>query len=168
MPRPMTTTSNCRALKVILVHIRDLQLTTRRRSQRLCDFNDLVVVKVEARHRIARFGNFRLLFQTQSRAGGIEFNHSVALRIVNRVSKDPGSGLRLAGLQQSLRKIVSIKNVVTQDQRATGRTDEVAADQKRLGNSLRPRLNRILKTDTETCRRHPAAARIGEYLAEWK
>ena len=55
-----------------------------------------------------------------------------------------------AGIGNAFRQIVTVEDIVAQHQRTTIRANELAADEKSLGNTLRPVLGRVLKADTQT------------------
>src|ERR1700683_1347807 len=63
------------------IDVGDLVLAARRRLERLGDLDDAGIIKVEAGHRPVPLGSGGRFFDRYGSAGGIEFNHPVALRI---------------------------------------------------------------------------------------
>src|SRR5207244_10123770 len=125
------------ALEVFLVDICDFEFASSRRFQSFGDRHYLLIVEIESRHGIFGVGLFGLFFQAKRFASAVELDHTVSLRIGNRIGKNLRTSARLRRLTQTLHQVMTIKNIVSQDQRATILPNELLADQKRLGNSFR-------------------------------
>ena len=94
-------------------------LAARRRLERSSDVEHLIVVEIQAGHRIAGLGVLRLFLQADRAAVRVEFDHAVAFRVLHGIGKYGragcvGPGLRSRALHL-LREIVAIEDIVAQD-----------------------------------------------------
>src|SRR5258705_2295301 len=53
--------------EVMAIDVADFQFSARRRLERFCDAHDLVIVEIEARHRVVRLGLRRLFLDAEDR-----------------------------------------------------------------------------------------------------
>ena len=74
-------------LQVQTVEVCNFKLTTGRRLDLLGQFNDLLIVEVQASYRIVALGLLGLFFKRQHLAICIKFSHAIALWILHTVSK---------------------------------------------------------------------------------
>ena len=131
------------ALQIRAVHIRDLKFAAYRRPDRLRDFNDIVVVEVQPRHRIVRARRLGLLLQTDSASRLIKLHDAVALRIAHVVGEHRRTRLACRRTLQKPCKIGAVKDVVAQHERTTVAADEILADEERLRQTVGARLHSI-------------------------
>src|ERR1700677_2744529 len=106
-------------LQIPPVHIRNLELPARRRLQPFCHSHHLRVVKINSRHCIARLRLQRLLFNRNSPSLPVELHHAIPLRIEYRIGKHRSTVRTRSRLLQSLREVMSVKDVVAQHQATT-------------------------------------------------
>src|ERR1700704_2291397 len=112
------------ALQILPVDVSNFKFATRRWLEIFSNLNHLTVIKIKSCHRVPRFRMLRLLFNAKRLPLRIEFNDAVAFWIMNRVSKH-ASPFRLQGsFAQFLDEVVPIKNIVTQDKRASAGPDK--------------------------------------------
>src|SRR6267142_143175 len=130
------------ALQIGLVDVSDLKFAPSRRFQALRNANYLTIIKIKSSHCVARFRLFRLLLQAQRAPFLIEFDNSVALRIVHRVCEHYRSTRLLPCVSQVFGKIMSVKDVVPEDQCAGALTNKVLSHQEGLRNAFGLRLDR--------------------------
>src|ERR1043166_3621483 len=79
----------------------------------------------------------------------VEFDHAIALRIVNMVGEDAGAGAEPGRFDEQRHEVVAAENVVAQDEADGTIGDKVAADEKRLGNAAGLRLGAVRERKTE-------------------
>jgi hypothetical protein len=79
----------------------------------------------------------------------IHFHHTVTLRVVNFVAKHGGAVLLEGCTGEPIRQPMPVKNIVAQYQGNSVVTDEVAANQKRLGDTFGTWLRRITDRDAK-------------------
>src|SRR5690606_28519872 len=128
------------------VDVGDLELASVRRADGRGDIDDILVVDVEAGHRILRLRLGRLLLERDDPAVPIELNHSVTLRVPHRVSEHECA--RLEAGDDLLQSGPPVEDVVAEDESHRITVDEVGADDEGLGDSLRLGLNRVGDVDT--------------------
>src|SRR6266852_4964334 len=124
------------ALQVHLIYIRDLQFAAGGRLQRAGNLHHIVVVEIEPGHCISRLGLLRLLLQSDSLSRAIELDHAITFWIVHRISENPRSLCLLCRLPEVFCKVMTIENVVTQDQCPATRADKVTSYDESLRDSL--------------------------------
>ncbi|MNC84760.1 hypothetical protein D3C83_03260 [compost metagenome] len=124
------------AAQVLVVDVGNFKLAARGRLQGTGDFDHLVVVDEEPGDRVPGFGVLGFLLDRDHFPGPVEFDYAGSFRILYRVGKDgrprPPFGRRL----QVIGKVMAVKNVVAEDQRAGPRSDETGADDEGLGQAL--------------------------------
>src|SRR5205809_8062163 len=103
----------------------------------------IMVIEIQSGHCIRRSGLFGFLFQLAGFAIAVKLHNAIAFRVTDRISKNRGAAFALAGALENEAEILAIKNVVAQHQRATIITDEIAANQKSLGQPSRSGLHGI-------------------------
>jgi len=81
-------------------------------------------------------GRFGFFFDADRAPVFAELDDAVALGIFHLVREDARAGFSLAHVGDERRQIVSIKNVVAEDQADRIMPDELGADGKRLRDSL--------------------------------
>src|ERR1700729_4989 len=149
-------------LEIGAIDVGNLELSTAGRAQTAGNFDDLPIVKVKSRNRVARLRFLGLLLNAERLAMRVELHNAVALGIVDGISKDACAFFLLRGGAQFFDESVAVENIVAQNERAPAAADELAANQKSLRNAFWLRLHRILKA-------HPEARSITEQLLEaWK
>ena len=111
----------------------------------LGNFNDLVVVKIEARDGVVALGLGGLFLDAAGSAGLVKRHHAVALWVLHMVGKDGGAaGLRV-GLSQQWCKVVAVKDVVAQHQGARMVSNELVANDERLRQAVGAGLHGVLQ-----------------------
>ena len=127
--------------------------------QRSGDVDHLVVVEIEARHRVARLRLARLLLDGHGAALRVELHHAVALGIGHRVCEHGrAAACRVAARCSDAREVVAVEDVVAEDEAAGAARHEVAPDDERLREALGPRLHRVRD-------RKPPVAAVAQELA---
>ena len=121
----------------------------RGRLQRFRDLDNLVVVKIKSGDCIARLWCLWLFFQAEGFPCGIEFNHSITFGILHRICEYARAGSLCNRFLDALHQIMSVKDVVAENQGTAGRSDKIFADNESLRDAFRPRLHYILKVHTE-------------------
>ena len=146
-------------LQIGLVDGSDFQFAPGAGPDRLGNLDDLLVVEIQARHRIAALGLAGLFFDADRAALRIELHHSIALRVLDMVGEDRRP-LRLGiGRAQEGDEVVTVEQVVAQHQ-GTGRAaDEALTDQERLRQPVRAGLHGVLDL-------HAPLAAVTEQLLE--
>src|SRR6266496_724725 len=84
------------------VDVGDLELAACTGLQRSCDRHDLIVVEIQARHRVPRLRVLRFFLNAQHKSSAVELHYSVSLRIVYWICKDATSLNFACGLAQVL------------------------------------------------------------------
>src|ERR1700726_4547510 len=110
------------------VEIGDLKFTTRRRTQRSAQIDDLIVVNIKARNGKVRFRLLGFFLQTYGPPVGVELHDTVTLRIAHLISENACSLLN--GQRVAVEIEFAVKNVVTEDQGNAGPGDKICADEK--------------------------------------
>ena len=141
------------------VEISNFQLTARRWRETFRQFNDLVVVKVQAGHRVVGFRGRRLFFETEHLAGCVKFGDTVALRILNMIGKNTCTLRAGIGTGQQLVEFMAVEDVVAEHQGGEIVADELFANDEGLGETIRAGLNGVLQIQA------PARA-VAEQLLE--
>ena len=121
----------------------DFQFATRRGFQLRGDFDDAVVVEVQPHYRVPRLRLRGLLLDADCTSVRVEFDYTVALRVLDRIGEYRSSALALCRAPQQIRELVPVKDVVAQHQRDRILTDEIAPDEKSLRQALGFRLYRV-------------------------
>src|SRR5512133_1801756 len=137
--RQFTTT------QVIEIDVGNFEFTAGRRGYRLCRCNDVFIIQVQAGDGIIGLGLFRLFIDTNHPAGGIEFNHAVALRIVYLIAEDACATLKFR--HDTVQIHLAVEDVVAQDQADRLVIDELLTNQKSLCNTFRFRLHLVTELD---------------------
>ena len=131
-----------------LVHVRDLELATRTRFERLGDFDDLVRVEVRPRNCIVGFRRCRLLLKGDCAHSRIELYNPVFLRVGDTQREDAcasGAGAFLEGLREPL----AIEQVVAEHQCDVVVADELFADDERFSDTPEVGLYVVLDVDSK-------------------
>src|SRR6185312_681246 len=102
------------------IQVSNLQLPAGGGPERGCNLNCVLVIKVESGHGEAGFWLRWFFFEADRMAVGVQFNHSVTLRILDLIGKHRRSVLAVGSFAQIQRQVVTIEDVVSQDQN-TGR-----------------------------------------------
>ena len=114
----------------------EMKFTARGRLQRTGDIHNLGIVKIQSSDRVSRLRHPRLLFQADRLPMGIEFNHAIALRIMDGVCEDAGAFFTFGGVLNAFSEIVPVKDVVAENQRAAMSVDKILRDQKCLRDAF--------------------------------
>src|SRR5436190_12011975 len=91
------------ASQIGFVHIGDLELATRAWLKRLSNLYDLVVVKIESGHGVARFWLLRFFFNAKRTPIRVELYYSIPLGIMHRIGEDARSTALCSRLAKVLR-----------------------------------------------------------------
>ena len=134
-------------LEIDVVHIGDLQLATGRWLDLFGDLHHLIVIEVEAGHRIVGLRLNRLLFDGNRCAFPVKLHHAIAFRILHVVAKHGGAIGLLGRLLQGLAQAVTMENIVPQDQADRVIADKLLTDKEGLSQPIWTGLYRILDTD---------------------
>ncbi len=137
------------AFEVGHVDVGYLQLAAWRGLDRLGDLDDVVVVEVQAGHRVAGLRLLRLLFDGQCLAALIEVDHAEALRVLDPVAEYGSAAWLGGGTLQLLGEVLAVEDVVAENQAHRIVTDELFTDQERLGQAIRRGLLGIAEVDPE-------------------
>jgi hypothetical protein len=105
----------------------------------------LIVVEIQAGHRVARFGFRRLFLEPDGTPALVEPHDAVPLGIVNGIREHRGAARLGRGSLQPRGQVLAVEDVVAQDQAAGVGTDKRAANDERLGQSARLRLDGVLQ-----------------------
>ncbi|MNF69814.1 hypothetical protein D3C84_517060 [compost metagenome] len=125
------------ALKIGIVDVSDFQLAARRRFHRLGDLDHIVVVEVQAGNGITGFRRFRFFFDRKGTAIAVEINHAEALGVLDPVAEHGGAGGAFCRVLQLFAKVLTMEDVVAQDQAHRVIANELFANQKGLGQTVR-------------------------------
>jgi hypothetical protein len=139
-PRPSFLDGQLPALEINVVEIGDFEFAARRRSEARGDFDNPAVIKIESRHRPVRACLPRLLLDRDGSSGHVELDHPVGFGVAHLVSENGGARPRLRRALQNSRQAANVENVVAEHEGYRPVADELAADQKCLRESIRPRL----------------------------
>ena len=134
-------------LKVAAVYVGDLELAARRRLDGRGDIAHLLVIEIQARHRIVRLRLRRLFFDAGRAAVRIEADHAVALGILHVIRKHGRTIVAHIGCLQAALKVMAVVQVVAEDQRRMMMADEFAADDEGLREAIRRRLHCVTNID---------------------
>ncbi|MNP36807.1 hypothetical protein D3C76_1302230 [compost metagenome] len=134
-------------VEVGTIDVSNFQLAPFGRLDVFCNFNNLVVKKVQSSHRIAGFRIERFFFNTEGTARSIKLNHTEALRIGNVISENCSSVGLSTSRTKLVRKMLTIKNVIAQDQAAGILADKFLTDDERLCKTIRARLLGVCELD---------------------
>lgn len=133
-------------IQIHAVQVRDLQLATRARLHPLRVLDHVLVVEIQAGHRVMRLRTGRLLLDRHGLPILIELDHAIPLRIIDIIAEHArapaGLGLRDRATQRRAQAI-AVEDVVTQHQRARLARDELLTQQERLRETIRSRLHLI-------------------------
>ena len=113
----------------------------------LGDLDDARIVKIEAGHRPVRLGSGGFLFDRYGSAGGIEFNHPVALRIGHVIGEHSCALIASRRPAKLLAQTRAVENVVAKDEHRRLAADERLADNESLRQPVRLGLLRIVDPD---------------------
>ena len=89
----------------------------------------------------------------------VELGDAIAFGVVHVVGEDGCAGTTLVGIAENLVEVVTIEDVVAENQRGVTVADEVGADDEGLGETVRAGLDGVLQVDA------PLAA-VAEQLLE--
>src|SRR5262249_16277163 len=134
-------------LQVRPVDVGDLELAARRRPESGGDTGDLVVVEVETSHRPRRPWLRRLFLEAHGTAVAIELDDAIAPGTAPPVGEDGTTGGSPHGSAQVIGQAVAVEDVVAEGERDRVPADELAADQKRLGQAVRAGLYGVIDVD---------------------
>lgn len=131
-------------IQIHAVQVRDLQLATRARLHPLRVLDHVLVVEIQAGHRVMRLRLRRLLLDGHGLPVLVELDHAIPFRIVDIIAEHArtpaGLGLRDRATQRRAQTI-AVEDVVTQHQRARLARDELLTQQERLSQTVRRRLH---------------------------
>mmetsp|Transcript_13933 Transcript_13933/g.26024 ORF Transcript_13933/g.26024 Transcript_13933/m.26024 type:complete len:214 (+) Transcript_13933:860-1501(+) len=131
------------APQVLGVHISDLQLTAGAGLDIGRDVADLLVIEIQAGDRVVALRRLGLFFDGQGALVGIELDHAIALGVGHVIGEHAGARVACGGIGQQAREVVSVEDVVTQDQGAGRASDKLAAEDEGLGQAVRAGLHAV-------------------------
>src|SRR5207302_9686766 len=99
------------------------------RLQSFRDRHHLLIVEIKTGHGVFGLGPFGFFFQAERLALAVELDNPISLRVGDRIGKDLGASRSLRGLAQALHQVMTIKNVVAEDQWATLPSNKLFADE---------------------------------------
>ena len=135
------------AREVGLVDVGDLELAARRRLDLFCDIDDVLVVKVKARHGEVGLWRGWLFLEAHGLALLVKLDDAVALRVADVVGEDRRA-VRLRGRALHHHgEVGAVEDVVAKDERTALAREELLPDQERLCESLRLRLHGVRDGD---------------------
>ena len=128
--------SELAALQIPAVNVGDLKFSAGRGFEALGDTDYLSVVEVDASNRVARFGLGGLFLDGDGTALVVELYHPVTLGIEDGIGEDSGSAFDGCCVSQSLGEVVSVENVVAEDEAAAFASEELFTDEEGLGKAV--------------------------------
>ena len=134
------------------VEVGDLQLAACGRLQRARDVDDLIVVVIESRYSLARFGLLGLFFNRANVPSCVEACDAIALRIVDVVHKDGRTAAVRVGTAHDGGKVVAEKEIISQDQRHRIVADGIGTDDECLRDAFGSCLSREAQVEAPTRR----------------
>ena len=135
-------------VQIGFIDVGNFQLAARRWFDIFGDVHHLIVIQIQAGHRIVGFGFERLFFQVNGGVVLIQRDHTVAFGVVDVVGKHGGTAFLLRCPLQLFLQGVAVEDIVPQYQTHTVIADEVFADQKGLRQTIGAGLLRILQIQT--------------------
>src|SRR5437773_1185908 len=78
----------------------------------------------------------------------VELDDAVLLGILHPIGEDGGAIAVVSGAGEELRQIMTEEEIVAEDQRRAVAADEIGADRISLREAFRPRLLRVLETES--------------------
>src|SRR5207244_8434067 len=102
-------------------------LAARRGLEPRGDLAHALVVVVEARDRIARARRAWLLLDAHGATLGVELHHAVAFRILHRIGEHRRARSGSGGALERGREVMSVEDVVAEDEAARSRAHELAS-----------------------------------------
>src|SRR6185436_6071086 len=118
-----------------------------------------VVVEVQADHGVARLGVLRLFLDAFRLSVSIEFDHTVALRLFYRIGEHGRAPRAARSALQQQRQLMTVKKVVSQNQRNRIGADELSTYEERLREATWRRLHGVGET-------HAQARAVAQQLLE--
>ena len=107
--------------EVTRVDVGDLELAPGRGPELAGDVAHPVVVEVEPGDRVVGLGVGGLLLDADGAAAPVELDHAVGLRVLHVVAEDGGARRPARGALERLAQVVSVEDVVAEDQAAVVR-----------------------------------------------
>ncbi len=147
------------ALEVRAIHVGNFQFATLRRLDALGNLDNIVIVEIQAGYRVVGLRLQRLLFDTQRAASRIKLDNAETFRIGDVIAKNRRTLLLGARRTQIVREVLTVEDVITQNQAARILTDELFADDERLRQTIWARLFGVAEFD-------PINATVAQQLAE--
>ena len=148
--------------EVDAVNIGNFELAPGRRLEVFGNVHDLLVVKIDPRHSVRRFGNLRFFLDADGAAQRVEFHDAVVAGIGDVVGKNAASAIHpdvLSGFLESFGQLFTIEDVVAQNERCSVIRNKFLANDECLGKAFRALLHGIVKP-------HPKALAVAEQVAE--
>src|SRR5699024_10410021 len=130
--------------KINVVNIGDLQFSPCRRFNTTSNIKHLIIVKIDARYRIIRFGHLWFFFNGNRFSVIIIVYQPIALRVLYVISKDY-SAIRIIVVLQDCVHTRTVENVVTQNKRYFFISDKVSSYQESIRQTTRFLLQSVLK-----------------------
>ena len=110
-----------------------------------------VRVEIKPHHRVMALRLLRFLLYAQAPAVLVELRHSIAPRVTYPVSeyRSPSAIGLLCRTRELLLEPCAVEDIVSQHQRHTVLADKLPSYRKRLGQTLRPTLLRVLESHSQ-------------------
>ena len=137
------------AREVGFVDIGDFELATRRWLDVFRDVDDVLVVKVEASDGVVRARMSRLFFEAECFPLFVKFDNAVALGVADVVSENGGTFVLRGGMLHGFCEVGAVEDVITEHEGATFACDEIFANQERLREAVRARLDGVTDGNAE-------------------
>ena len=155
-PAPHNLDRHRAFIKIKPVQIGNLQLAAPRGRKVAGTINHRLIVEIQARYRVVRFGQLGLFLDRHRLAVRIKFHHAERLGIIDPVSKHARPATARIGIAQQCGQAVAVEDIIAEDQRAWPPAHKIRADVKRLCQPFRLRLHFIGQ-------RHPEIRPIAQH-----
>src|SRR2546427_134545 len=137
------------AREILRLDVGDLDLTARGGREPRRDPDALVVVKVEARHRVRRARPGGLLREPDGAPRGVELDDAVALGIADPVCEDRRARGPARRALEVVGKAVTVEDVVAERECDATAADEAPTDDESLRQALGTWLDLVLDAEAE-------------------
>src|SRR5262249_27720533 len=134
--------------EIAAVEIGDLQLSARRGPERPGELDYPPVVEIEAGNCVIGLGPRWLFLEADGALPRIELHDAVALRVLDVTGKYRRSGRQPRRPAELGLKIVTVENVVAENQRTGAAVQESLSDQECLRDAFGLRLLLVRETDS--------------------
>src|SRR5467141_1455746 len=136
------------ARKVRPVELGDFEFAAGGRLEVCRQLDDIGIIEIQSGHRIVGLRFRGLLFKRCGSAIRREGDHAITFRVTNVICEHRRAFAAPASLLQTRDEVVTVKDVVAEDQSAMAPRNESAADNERLGQAIRAWLHLVLKVQS--------------------